>query len=166
MKIIISENKKQKLIEELSRLEHEQWEEWSKDIAEKEDISKERLNRWKKYWVDYNRLDDKEKNDDREWAERALSIFEKYGSKKEHPKYDTLEKNKVPLTDEERKEVMGRGAIWHHGPGGAPSPAVWKADVDGKNWYICNTHRAWRCKPTLKGAINDYDFIETTAQRK
>ncbi len=45
MKIIISENMKKKIIEELAELEHEQWEEWSKDISKKEDISKERLDR-------------------------------------------------------------------------------------------------------------------------
>ena len=33
-------------------------------------------------------------------------------------------------------------------------------------WYVCNTHRAFQCKPTLKGAIKSYDFIETTASSK
>ena len=82
------------------------------------------------------------------------------------PKIDTLKKNKKPLTEEERKEVMDRGATWHHGPNGEATPAVWKAEVDGKMWYVCNTHRAYQCKPTLKGAINSYDFIETTASSK
>ena len=58
---------------------------------------------------------------------------------------------------------MSRGAVWHHGPNGEETPAVWKSVVDGKTWYICNTHRAAQIKPTLKGAINAYKFIETTA---
>ena len=58
---------------------------------------------------------------------------------------------------------MDRGAVWHHGPNGEETPAVWKAEVNGKTWFVCNTHRAYQCKPTLKGAINAYDFIETTA---
>ena len=78
MKIILSENKKKKLIEELAGLEHKQWEEWSKDIAKKEDISKERLDRWKEYWVSYKKLDEDVKEDDREWAEKVLHIIEKY----------------------------------------------------------------------------------------
>ena len=82
------------------------------------------------------------------------------------PKMDTLKKNRKSLTEEERKEVMSRGAVWHHGPNGEETPAVWKAEVDGKMWYVCNTHRAYQCKPTLKGAINSYDFIETTANNK
>jgi len=74
-----------------------------------------------------------------------------------------LKKNKKPLTDEERKEVMDRGATWGQDD---DIPAVWKAEVDGKMWYVCNTHRAFQCKPTLKGAIKSYDFIETTSNSK
>ena len=77
MKIILSENKKKKMIEELSELEHVQWEEWSKDIAKEEDISKERLDRWKKDWVDYKKLDEKTKDFDREWADKVFDIIDK-----------------------------------------------------------------------------------------
>ena len=85
----------------------------------------------------------------------------KYASK--GPDMKILKKNKISLTDEERKQVMDRGAIWHHGPNGEPSPAVWKSEVDGETWYVCDTHRAYQCKSTLKGAIKAYDFIETTS---
>jgi len=77
---------------------------------------------------------------------------------------DVIKKNKVPLTDEERKKVMAAGATWHHGPNGEPSPAVWKGkDSKGKMWYICSTHRAFAAEDTLAKAIKKYDFIETTA---
>ena len=80
--------------------------------------------------------------------------------------YTKLEKNKVPLTDEERVLVMEREAIWNHGPNGEATPAVWKS-VDkktGDTTYITNTHRAWNKAPTLKGAINRYHrFIKSTA---
>ncbi len=82
MKIILSEKTKEKIIEELSALEHKQWEEWSKDIAEKEDISKDRLNRWKDYWVSYKSLDEDVKDDDREWAEKVFKIISKYMEEK------------------------------------------------------------------------------------
>lgn len=82
----------------------------------------------------------------------------KYASK--GPNMKTLKKNKVSLSVEERKEVMDRGATWGQDD---DIPAVWKSVVDGKDWYICDTHRAFQCKPTLKGAINAYDFIKTTA---
>ncbi len=94
-----------------------------------------------------------------------IIISKKYAKEKE-PKYEILEKNKVSLTGEERKEVMDRGVVWHHGPNGEETPAVWKAEVDGKMWYICATHRCCSVKPTLKGAINSYDFIETTANNR
>lgn len=74
----------------------------------------------------------------------------------ESPEMKTLKKNKKPLTNEERKIVMDAKAIWHMGKDGGPSPAVWKAIVNGKTWYVTNTHRCYQCKPTLKGAIRAY----------
>ena len=72
-------------------------------------------------------------------------------------KYDALTKNKNPLTDEERSEVMKAKAVWHHGPNGEETPAVWKSiDKDGKTTYVTNTHRSWAATDTLKGAINKY----------
>lgn len=75
-----------------------------------------------------------------------------------------LKDNKKPLTPEERKEVMDSGAVWHHGPKGEETPAVWKSvDKSGKTTYITNTHRAYQTSPTIKGAIKKYAFIKTTA---
>jgi hypothetical protein len=79
------------------------------------------------------------------------------------PRLETLKKNKKPLTNEERAQVMKAGAVWHHGPNGEETPAVWKAVVNGKTWFACNTHRAYRVASTLKGAIKDFKYIETTA---
>lgn len=78
--------------------------------------------------------------------------------------FQKLQDNKIPLTPEERKEVMDKKAVWHFN-GKSPSPAVWKAkDSEGKIWYITNTHRAWQKRPTLKGAISIYHrFIKGTA---
>ena len=81
-------------------------------------------------------------------------------------KYDfkVLKKNRMPLSKEERDEVMERDAVWHHGPHGEKTPAVWKTkNKAGDILYICNTHRAAQVKSTLKGAINSYKFIKTTA---
>jgi hypothetical protein len=82
----------------------------------------------------------------------------------ESPEMKTLKKNKKPLTPEERKIVMNSKAVWHHGSNGEATPAVWKATIKGKTWYVTNTHRAYQAKPTLKGAINAYHkFIKSTA---
>ena len=81
-------------------------------------------------------------------------------------KFAKLEDNKVPLTDEEREKVMNADAVWHHGPNGTPSPAVWKSKnpKTGKITYITHTHRAYNTAPTLKGAIGRYhDFIKGTS---
>lgn len=80
--------------------------------------------------------------------------------------FQRLQKNKAPLTEEERAEVMAAKAVWHHGPHGEETPAVWKS-VDpktGKVTYITHTHRAYNTAPTLKGAIRRFhDFIKGTA---
>ncbi len=81
-------------------------------------------------------------------------------------KFQKLKDNKVPLTDEERAEVMKKKAVWHFSPGNKPSPAVWKSKdpKTGEITYITNTHRAYQTKPTLKGAISIYhSFIKGTA---
>ncbi len=91
-----------------------------------------------------------------------ILITKKYAASK-GPNMKTLEKNKVSLTEEERKEVIDRGATWGQDD---DIPAVWKAEVDGKMWYVCNTHRAYQCKPTLKGGIKAFDFIETTSNSR
>lgn len=83
----------------------------------------------------------------------------------EAAKFEQLKKNKKPLTTEERDKVMKAKAIWHHGPNGEATPAVWKSvDKTGKVTYITNTHRAFNTASTLQGAINRYHtFIKGTA---
>ncbi len=120
------------------------------------------------------------KNEDREKFEKYFGIktsdhiivdimkiieTKKYADSK-GPNMKTLKKNKKPLTEEERKKVINKGAVWHHGPNGEETPAIWKSVVNGKEWFICNTHRAYQCKSTLESAIKSYDFIETTASSK
>ena len=84
----------------------------------------------------------------------------------ESGEFKKLKKNEVSLTPEERNLVMDKDAVWHHGPGGAPSPAVWKS-IDPKTnkaTYITHTHRAYNTAPSVKGAIGRYhSFIKGTA---
>jgi len=83
----------------------------------------------------------------------------------EASQFENLQKNKKPLTDEEREQVMKSKAVWHHGQNGEASPAVWKSvNKDGKSTYVTHTHRTYNTAPTLKGAIKRYhDFIKGTA---
>lgn len=79
--------------------------------------------------------------------------------------FKDLQKNKQPLTPEERKIVMDKKAVWHFN-GGAPSPAVWKSvnPKTNKVTYVTHTHRAYNTAPTLKGAIGRFhSFIKSTA---
>lgn len=80
------------------------------------------------------------------------------------PQFDTLKKNKKPLTPEERKQVMDAGAVWHMSSDqGKATPAVWKSVVKGKTWFSCHTHRCYQVRPTLKGAIKAFEFVKTTS---
>jgi hypothetical protein len=76
-----------------------------------------------------------------------------------------LKKNQISLSVEERKIVMDSDAVWHHGPNGEATPAVWKSsDSKGNEVFITNTHRAGAVEKTLKSAINKYhNFIKGTA---
>ena len=73
--------------------------------------------------------------------------------------FQSLSDGRKPLSASERKQVMDAGAVWHHGPGGAESPAVWKSESGGKTTYVTNTHRAYASAPTLKGAIGKFHRI-------
>ena len=79
--------------------------------------------------------------------------------------FKSLEKYKKPLTDDERTVVMKSKAVWHHGPNGEETPAVWKSvSKDGKETFVTHTHRAFNTATTLKGAIKRYhDFIKGTS---
>lgn len=93
---------------------------------------------------------------------------------KSRSRYQALEKNKIPLTDEERREVFANDAVWHYASSIDPISgrkvhkisAVWKSKnpKTGEITYITNTHRAWRHSPSIKGAISWYHrFIKSTA---
>lgn len=78
--------------------------------------------------------------------------------------FSKLKQNRKPLTQEERSQVMNSKAVWRHGPRGEETPAVWKSNLNGKTYYITNTHRAYKKAPTIKGAISNYhNFIKETA---
>lgn len=69
--------KEDKLLEELSALEHEQWWCWALHLMQTEPgISKERINRWKNSMIPYSKLSEVNKEHDRIWACRALKIME------------------------------------------------------------------------------------------
>jgi hypothetical protein len=103
------------------------------------------------------------------WQAVKGSIYEpeyreKFNVQEAGPRMNTLKKNRKSLTDEERALVMKRGAVWDRDAGkGKASPAVWKSVVNGKTYYVCNTHRAAQVKPTLKAAIRAFKYIKTTA---
>jgi len=61
------------LLEKLAALEHEQWALWTKYMLE--NFDDENIEHWKKQIeIPYDQLDDKDKESDRKWARRVISI--------------------------------------------------------------------------------------------
>jgi len=65
----------EKLIEKLAALEHDQWAHWTKYMLA--NMTDENIARWKEQ-IDtpYSELSEKEKDSDREWAQKVLDIIE------------------------------------------------------------------------------------------
>lgn len=72
----------QDLIEKLAELEHFQWVKWSQEIAKREKLSGERLLRWNKYWIPYEKLPEKIKEEDRKWARKVLKVLRDINERK------------------------------------------------------------------------------------
>jgi hypothetical protein len=67
--------KNERLRERIADLEHEQWIEWSKELSIKEDLTKERVERWKKFWIPYEELSETVKEFDRKWADKTIMLL-------------------------------------------------------------------------------------------
>lgn len=66
----------EELLEQLAELEHDQWWKWAKTLMEKENLSPDRIARWKKDMVPYAELPEDVKEYDRKWARRVLDILQ------------------------------------------------------------------------------------------
>lgn len=63
------------LREVLADLEHEQWSHWTKHMLD--NLTPKNIERWKRQIeTPYSQLTEKEKDSDREWADKVLSLFE------------------------------------------------------------------------------------------
>jgi len=63
----------------LDALAHRLWVHWSQSIAKEENISEERLQRWRELWVPYEELSERQRDTDRQLVERYAE---------ERPDYD------------------------------------------------------------------------------
>ena len=71
---MITQVPKDEAVEVLAGLEHQQWEEWSRTIAQ-QGLTPERIERWGRYWVPYSELSDEVQEHDRVWARRAIEAL-------------------------------------------------------------------------------------------
>ncbi|MCW6160054.1 MAG: hypothetical protein LVQ95_03140 [Candidatus Micrarchaeales archaeon] len=64
------------LLEALSELEHKQWEHWSRIVAKRKGFEKE-VAHWKSEWVPYKELTEAQKEMDRIWARKVISLLKR-----------------------------------------------------------------------------------------
>lgn len=74
---MLTDTEKQKIREELAEIEHQQWEDWSRNLVTTEKISPERVMRWNKLWRPYDTLTEEEKDQDRKYADKVIAILDK-----------------------------------------------------------------------------------------
>ena len=86
--------------EKLAALEHEQWMKWAKALMKDEDLSPERVARWKKLFVAYSKLKPEDKKDDRVWARKAEKLV------KEFLRQDIEETYSAKLIEMNKRELL------------------------------------------------------------
>lgn len=88
--------------------------------------------------------------------QRMVLLAKSVGAKRKS-EIALLKENRVPLTPEERAEVMQAKAVWHWGPHGEATPAIWKSKhpTTGVVQYF-SFSRIYKVASTLKGAIGDF----------
>lgn len=73
------ERRKTELLDDLAKIEHEQWKSWAYALMDTETLSKSRTERWlKNHGKQWDEFSEEDKNKDREWAERVLWVLKKH----------------------------------------------------------------------------------------
>lgn len=75
----IEELDKESIARAMAPFFHNLWWEWSNSIAQEEDISEDRLERWREYWKPYELLDENTRQSDIERAEAFVEYLERLG---------------------------------------------------------------------------------------
>lgn len=72
------------LREILAAISHDAWTHWSKQLfAEEKSLSSRRYQRWRRYWVPYEKLPEAAKKDDRDWASKMVLAVIKWKAQRD-----------------------------------------------------------------------------------
>lgn len=69
------------------------------------------------------------------------------------PSFPDLRTGKQTMTESDTAVVMKARAVKHTPPKNKPVPAVWRSVVDGVEWFVSNSHRAYAASRTLSEAV-------------
>ena len=89
-----------------------------------------------------------------------MNRFNVFLESKKRSEFEILKKNKVSLTDDERKKAFEKKAIWNPSNLKNPVSAIWKSkNSNGDFTYVTNTHRVYQTAKTIDGAINKFHNV-------
>lgn len=131
-------------------------------VHDGEKSTKEHIKQWLKDHdlPDLEITNEKRPDMEKFYDDKAVAVQKNKGVEEalllESPTLKTLQKNKVDLEPDERKQIMKAKAVWPFGKKGADSPAVHKAVVKGKPWYWSSTHRLYHVDSTVAAAIKNF----------
>ena len=57
---------------------HDVWCDWSKTLAKEEQLSPDRMKRWKTLWIPFDQLDKETQEVDRKLADQFLEVLKRY----------------------------------------------------------------------------------------
>lgn len=69
--------KEKKLLEEISKLIHDEWVEWAQQIEH--EVSKDRRSRWQTVYCEYENLSEDMKDKDRVYGKKVLAMLKEKG---------------------------------------------------------------------------------------
>lgn len=73
---IMLDSDRDNLLEQLAKIEHDQWMAWATSLMENENLSQDRMDRWSKLMIPYEELSEEMKDFDREYAMKVLKVIE------------------------------------------------------------------------------------------
>jgi hypothetical protein len=106
--IEIMNTKRDATEEIIAEIMHNVWVEWSRELAENESLSDERLKRWSGLWIPYEKLSDKMKDADRIHAKKVINL-DKSVKEGLFVKYKAREKDESPPETERKHRAIETG---------------------------------------------------------
>jgi len=130
--------------EALAALEHDQWIVWAGAIMGSEPISAARRVRWEALMIPYTDLLEHQKDQDRKWADRILTLFPP-----ENPRREAYRAHLEAEVEKWRTEYDRLRAYTTEDKKTFPSDAVWRTSRDAYGYALTLARAAVACSEKI-----------------